>query len=38
MLFFDTRMMFSPIYDNGVSLGFRFDNEKLMEIFSDTKF
>ncbi|PWA09678.1 hypothetical protein DCC39_12595 [Pueribacillus theae] len=35
ILYFDTEVKFSPIYDNGASLGFRFEDEKLMEMVSD---
>lgn len=35
ILFFDTGIRFSPIYDNGASLGFRFDDEKLTEMTSN---
>lgn len=34
ILFFDTEVKFSPLYDNGASLGFRFDDEKLDEMTS----
>lgn len=32
VLFFDNGVKFSPIYDNGASLGFRFDDRKLEEM------
>ncbi|MEK4167538.1 hypothetical protein NST18_13930 [Anoxybacillus sp. FSL W8-0104] len=35
LLFLETGAKFSPIYDNGVSLGFRFDDEKLMQMVSN---
>lgn len=31
ILYFDTEFKFSPIYDNGASLGFNFNDEKLKE-------
>lgn len=35
ILFFDKDIKFSPIYDNGTSLGFRFDDETLNEMVSN---
>lgn len=35
ILFLETGPMFSPIYDNGASLGFRFEDEQLMEMTLD---
>lgn len=35
LLFLETGAKFSPIYDNGASLGFRFDDEKLMQMVSN---
>lgn len=35
ILFFNNKIKFSPIYDNGASLGFRFDDEKLTEMKSN---
>jgi len=32
MLYFDTKIKFSPIYDNGASLGFNFNDDKLTEM------
>lgn len=38
ILFFNREIRFSPIYDNGASLGFNFNNEKLQEMnASETK-
>src|SRR5690625_197272 len=38
ILFFDTEIKFSPIYDNGASFGFNFNHEKLIEMnTSDSK-
>lgn len=35
ILYFDSGYRFSPIYDNGASLGFRFEDEKLLEKISN---
>lgn len=35
ILYFETGYNFSPIYDNGASLGFRFHDEYLREMISD---
>lgn len=35
ILFFNNGIRFSSIYDNGASLGSRFDDEKLTEMFSN---
>lgn len=35
LLFYNDKVVFSPIYDNGASLGFRFDDEKLMSIIQN---
>jgi len=32
ILYFDTEIKFSPIYDNGASLGFNFNEDKLFEM------
>lgn len=34
ILYFDTGIKFSPIYDNGASLGFNFNDDKLVEMNS----
>lgn len=36
ILYFDTGYRFSPIYDNGASLGFRFEDEQLREMVSNS--
>lgn len=36
ILYFETEYTFSPIYDNGASLGFRFEDEQLHEMVSNT--
>ncbi|MFP3122611.1 HipA domain-containing protein [Ectobacillus funiculus] len=36
LLFYNDKVVFSPIYDNGASLGFRFDDEKLMNMTQDS--
>lgn len=36
ILYFETGYRFSPIYDNGASLGFRFEDEQLHEMVSNT--
>ncbi|WP_241738397.1 hypothetical protein [Anoxybacillus flavithermus] len=35
LLFLETGAKFSPIYDNGASLGFRFEDEKLIQMVSN---
>lgn len=35
ILYFKTGYRFSPIYDNGASLGFRFEDEQLHEMVSN---
>ena len=35
ILYFNTEVKLSPIYDNGASLGFRFEDKKLMEMVSN---
>ncbi|MFD1037085.1 HipA domain-containing protein [Virgibacillus byunsanensis] len=35
MFYSPTDVRLSPIYDNGASLGFRFDDEKLIEVISN---
>lgn len=35
ILYFDSGYRFSPIYDNGASLGFRFEDEQLLENVSN---
>lgn len=34
-MYFNSEIRFSPIYDNGASLGFRFDDEQLIEMTSN---
>lgn len=36
ILYFGTGIKFSPIYDNGASLGFRFEDERLIEMTSNS--
>lgn len=35
LFFYDGRVRFSPIYDNGASLGFRFTDDKLKEMLTN---
>lgn len=35
LLFLSSGVVFSPVYDNGASLGFRFDDNKLREMLSN---
>ncbi|MBW8347880.1 HipA domain-containing protein [Bacillus sp. IITD106] len=35
LLFFSSDVKFSPVYDNGASLGFRFNDEQLLDLVTD---